>query len=77
MSVYTESKNLFKIHKIFWFQLALLQNYPKTVLRFAKKDGFLLISRRTRSQGTKSVSFSVATANGEYRKPEFKIKRRG
>ena len=40
MFVYIESKNVFEIHKIFGFQLALLQNYPKTVLRFAKKGWF-------------------------------------
>ena len=57
MFVYTESKNLFKIHKIFWFQLALLQNYPKTVLRFAKKDGFLLISREQEVKGLKAFAF--------------------
>ena len=31
----------------------------------------------TRSPGTTSVCFSVVTVNDEYRKHEFKIKRRG
>ena len=40
---------------------------------------FLNISRKNklRSPGTTSVCISALTANYEFRKPEFKIKRRG
>ena len=37
----------------------------------------IIITTITRSPGTTSVCFSVVTVNDEYRKPEFKIKRRG
>ena len=36
-----------------------------------------LYKSQTRSPGTTSVCFSVVTVNDEYRKPEFKIRRRG
>ena len=37
----------------------------------------IIITTIARSPGTTSVCFSVVTVNDEYRKPEFKIKRRG
>ena len=48
----------------FWFNIFIKQMKQKAN------------TNSTRSPGTTSVCFSVVTVNDEYRKPEFKIKRR-
>ena len=40
-------------------------------------DNFYLAQIQTRRPGTTSVRFFIVTVNDQYRKPEFKIKRRG